>query len=240
MQTRTWRPVALAALLALAGCAPAAAPAGDEAAYRARRLALVRDIAASGVRDSAVLEAMRSVPRHEFVHPEYRAQAYEDHPLPTELGQTISQPSVVATMTELLRPRPGMKVLEIGTGSGYQAALLARIGCRVFTIEILERLASTARERLKRLGYGGVAVRTGDGYLGWPEEAPFEGIIVTAGAPQVPVELVRELARGGRMVVPVDNPGGYQDLTLVEKDARGAVRTTTLMPVEFVPLVHGH
>ena len=216
-----------------------AAPAGEEAAFRARRLELARAIAASGVRDSATLAAMRAVPRHEFVRARYRAQAYEDHPLPTDLGQTISQPSLVALMTEMLHARPGMKVLEVGTGSGYQAALLAHIGCRVFTIEILKPLADSARERLRRLGYGGVTVRAGDGYLGWPEEAPFDAVVVTAGAPHVPPELVRQLRPGGCMVIPVDNAGGYQDLLLLEKDARGTVRTQKLLPVEFVPLVRG-
>ena len=182
---------------------------------------------------------MRAVPRHEFVAPEYRSQAYEDYPLPIDYGQTISQPSLVAYMTELLRPRRGMKVLEVGTGSGYQAAVLAQIGCRVFTIEIFKALATSARERLRRLGYRDVAVRHGDGYQGWPEEAPFDAIIVTAGAEHVPRPLIEQLKPGGRMVIPVASAPGGEELTLVEKDARGAIRTQDLIPVRFVPLLRG-
>ena len=179
------------------------------------------------------------MPRHEFVAPEYRSQAYEDYPLPIDCGQTISQPSLMAYMTELLRPRRGMKVLEVGTGSGYQAAILAHIGCRVFTIEIFKALATSARDRLRRLGYRDVAVRHGDGYQGWPEEAPFDAIIVTAGADHVPPPLTEQLKPGGRMVIPVASAPGGEELTLVEKDLKGAIRTQELIPVRFVPLLRG-
>jgi len=228
-------------LLALAGSPrPGAGPAPDtESLYTARRLELVRSFGTQGLRDSATLAAMRAVRRHEFVAREYRSQAYEDHPLPIDCGQTISQPSLVARMTELLRPRRGMKVLEVGTGSGYQAAVLAQIGCRVFTIEIFEALATSARERLRRLGYRDVAVRHGDGYLGWPEEAPFDAIIVTAGAEHVPRPLVEQLRPGGRMLIPVASTSGDEELTLLEKDARGRVRTRDAGPVRFVPLLRG-
>jgi protein-L-isoaspartate(D-aspartate) O-methyltransferase len=228
-------------LVALAGEARPAlqTPPQDETIYRARRLELVRSIVRQGVRDSATLAALRAVPRHEFVAPAYRSQAYEDHPLPIDCDQTISQPSLVAYMTELLRPRRGMKVLEVGTGSGYQAAILAHIGCRVFTIEIFQALAASARARLQRLGLREVFVRHGDGYQGWPEEAPFDAIIVTAGAGHVPRPLIEQLKPGGRMVIPVASAAGDEELTLVEKDRKGALRTQVLIPVRFVPLLRG-
>lgn len=228
-------------LIALAGSPrprPGPPPPADSL-YAARRLELVRSFRILGLRDSATLAAMRAVPRHEFVAPEYRSQAYEDCPLPIDRGQTVSQPSLVAYMTELLRPRRGMKVLEVGTGSGYQAAVLAQIGCRVFTVEIFRSLATSARDRLQRLGYRDVAVRHGDGYLGWPEEAPFDAIIVTAGAEHVPRPLMDQLKPGGRMVIPVASSPGAETLTLVEKDARGAIRRQDLIPVRFVPLLRG-
>jgi len=232
--------IALGLALLAASPRPAQPPrASDEAVLRARRLELVRAIEWSGVRDPAVLAAMRAVPRHEFVAPAWRAQAYEDHPLPIECDQTISQPSLVAYMTELLRPRPGMKVLEVGTGSGYQAAVLAETGCRVFTIEIFRELAASAEARLRRLGYRDVAVRHGDGYLGWPEQAPFDAIVVTAGAEHVPWPLLEQLKPGGRMVIPVASGPGGEELTLVEKDSAGVVRTREVLPVRFVPLLRG-
>jgi protein-L-isoaspartate(D-aspartate) O-methyltransferase len=230
----------LALGLALLAADPRPAqPPPDEATLRARRFELVRGIERTGVRDSATLAAMRAVPRHEFVAPGYRDQAYEDHPLPIECGQTISQPSLVAYMTELLRPRPGMKVLEVGTGSGYQAAVLAEIDCRVFTIEIFRELATSAAARLKRLGYRNAAVRHGDGYAGWPEQAPFDAIIVTAGAERIPRPLLEQLRPGGRMVIPVGSDPGDAELTLVEKDLAGGVHTRELLPVRFVPLLRG-
>jgi len=228
-------------LLSLAGSPrPALVKAApDEAVHRARRLELVRSFGMQGLRDSATLAAMRAVPRHEFVAPAYRSQAYEDYPLPIDCGQTISQPSLVAYMTELLRPRRGMKVLEVGTGSGYQAAILAHIGCRVFTIEIFRALAASASARLQRLGYRDVTVRHGDGYQGWPEEAPFDAIIVTAGAERVPPPLVEQLKPGGRMVIPVASTPGGEELTLVEKDTKGVIHMQDLIPVRFVPLLRG-
>lgn len=231
-------PVLAALLVSAASCAPAGegAPSRADDALRARREALVAAIAASGVRDSATLAALRAVPRHEFVRPGDRALAYLDEALPIAEGQTISQPSVVAIMTEALRPRTGMKVLEVGTGSGYQAAVLAAIGCRVHSIEIVRSLADSARSRLARLGYRDIVVRHGDGWLGWPEAAPFDGILLTAAPDTMPAALVDQLARGGRLVAPVGPEGGVQRLVLVEKDAAGRVHTRTLLPVRFVPM----
>jgi len=177
---------------------------------------------------------MRKIPRHLFVPKGYERAAYEDRPLPIGEGQTISQPYIVAVMTETLRLKPGHKVLEIGAGSGYQAAVLARIVREVFTIEIVPELGNAARERLKTLGYRNVRVRVADGYDGWPEEAPFDAIVVTAAADHIPPPLIRQLRNGGRMVIPVGSPFFVQTLMLVEKD-RGKVRTTSLMPVRFVP-----
>ena len=226
-------------LLALAGAVRGAAQGGDP--FRAQRLALVeRYIAGEGIRHAATLRAMETVRRHEFVPPEYRGEAYRDAPLPIGYGQTISQPYVVAYMTELLRPAPGMKVLEVGTGSGYQAAVLAEIGCRVYTVEIFAALADSARRRLARLGYETVQVRHGDGHFGWPEAAPFDAIIVTAAAGYVPPALVEQLKPGGgRMVIPVGSVYGVQNLILVEKGERNDVRTRQLLPVRFVPLLSG-
>jgi protein-L-isoaspartate(D-aspartate) O-methyltransferase len=200
---------------------------------------MVRLIAAQGVRDSATLGAMGAVPRHEFVPAAYRGEAYGDYPLPIGLGQTISQPYIVAYMTEVLRPKPGMKVLEVGTGSGYQAAVLAHIGCEVLTVEIFEQLATSARDRLKRLGFGRVTVRHGDGHYGWREAAPFDAVIVTAAAGYVPPALVEQMKPGGRMVIPVGSVYGVQNLILVEKDPARGVRTRQLLPVRFVPMLSG-
>jgi protein-L-isoaspartate(D-aspartate) O-methyltransferase len=210
-----------------------------ETVFASRRAAMVRVIAAQGVRDPAVLTAMGTVPRHEFVRPDDRDLAYEDHPLRIDRGQTISQPYIVGYMTEALRPRPGMRVLEVGTGSGYQAAVLGQIGCEVYSVEIVPELARTARERLERLGYRSVRVRHGDGYAGWAEAAPFDAIIVTAAPGFVPPALVRQLAANGRMIVPVEEAAGRQRLTLIEKDSTGRVRTRKLLPVRFVPMVRG-
>jgi protein-L-isoaspartate(D-aspartate) O-methyltransferase len=180
---------------------------------------------------------MRTVPRHEFVPPQYIRRAYGDHPLPIDHGQTISQPYIVAYMTEMLRPEPGMKVLEVGTGSGYQAAVLAETGAHVFTIELVGGLAASARERLDRLGYGDVQSRHADGFFGWEEEAPFDAIIVTAAAGYIPPPLIEQLKPGGRMMIPVGSIYGIQNLILVEKSAEGEIRTETLLPVRFVPLL---
>ena len=192
-----------------------------------------------GISDSATLAAMRAVPRHEFVPADQRPYAYEDTPLPIGHEQTISQPVVVAFMTQLVRPRAGMRVLEVGTGSGYQAAVLAETGARVWTIEIFRALAEEAQARLARLGYRGVTVRHGDGYAGWPEEAPFDAIVVTAGADSIPPALIEQLAPGGRLVMPVGDPALDQELVLVEKDADGRVASRRLLPVRFVPLLRG-
>jgi protein-L-isoaspartate(D-aspartate) O-methyltransferase len=230
----------LAWIALLVGCSREAPPAPE--AEAPDRFAKVREqmvdwqIWGRGVRDRAVLAAMRRVPRHRFVPADLRYAAYDDQPLPIGYDQTISQPYIVASMTEELGLKPGMKVLEIGTGSGYQAAVLAEITPRVFTIEIKKPLAKQAAARLKELGYGGVQARTGDGYYGWKEEAPFDAIIVTASAPHVPPPLVDQLKPGGRMVLPVGPPFGRQDLRLVTKDEEGRIRTRSLYGVRFVPL----
>jgi len=223
-----------AALVVLAGILCAADP---QAALRER---MVREhIEARGVRHAAVLGAMRATPRHLFVPASVRDMAYEDRPLPIGYQATISQPYIVARMTELLAPAPGQRVLEIGTGSGYQAAVLAQLVKRVYSIELVPELAASARETLRRLGYPNVTVRQGDGYKGWPEEAPFDAIIVTAGAEHVPPALVAQLKPGARMVIPVGSAQGDQDLLLVEKDLKGAVHSQNLLPVRFVPLLRG-
>jgi protein-L-isoaspartate(D-aspartate) O-methyltransferase len=231
--------IALATLiLATTDCASRESVAtSQQAQYEAQRKRMVDLIASRGVRDSTTLRAMRGVRRHEFVPGELESSAYGDHPLPIGFGQTISQPYIVAYMTEVLRPRPGMKVLEVGTGSGYQAAVLAEAGCDVYTIEISKELASSARERLARLGYGRVRTRHGDGYKGWAEVAPFDAIIVTAAADRVPPPLLEQLKPGGRMVIPEGDSDEVQRLTLIEKDAKGKVSLTELLPVRFVPLL---
>jgi protein-L-isoaspartate(D-aspartate) O-methyltransferase len=182
---------------------------------------------------------MRIVPRHEFVPLDQRDLAYEDIPLPIGHDQTISQPTVVALMTELIEPRAGKRVLEVGTGSGYQAAVLAQTGCRVWTIEIFQALAEEARDRLARLGYNNVTVRHGDGYAGWPDESPFDAIVVTAAAESIPAALVDQLAPGGRLVMPVGDQFPHQDLVLVKKDEAGKLTSRQLFPVRFVPLLRG-
>src|SRR5688572_18261966 len=198
-------------------------------------IATYRD-AGTGNPNARVLDAVRRVPRHEFVPPELASRAYENRPLPIGSGQTISQPYIVALMTDLARVRKGARVLEVGTGSGYQAAILADMGASVFTIEIVPSLAKSAGERLASLGYRDVEVITGDGYAGIPSRAPFDAILVTAGASHVPPALVRQLRAGGRIVIPVGDPMGYQELTVVEKAADGTVSTRRVLPVRFVPL----
>jgi protein-L-isoaspartate(D-aspartate) O-methyltransferase len=211
----------------------------DESQWRKARERLAHQLARDGIEDERTLAAIRTVPRHEFVPPDYQVLAYEDMPLPIGQDQTISQPAVVALMTQLIVPRRGKRVLEVGTGSGYQAAVLAQAGCKVWTIEIFAALANEARERLARLGYASVKVRHGDGYLGWPEQAPFEGILVTAAADSIPAALLDQLAPGGRLVMPVGDPDSYQELVLVEKDRLGRVASRELVPVRFVPLLRG-
>lgn len=204
-----------------------------------QRDAMVRVIRAYpyGLRDKSVLKAMAAVPRHEFVLPRYSRRAYDDTPLPIGYGQTISQPYIVAEMTRLLNLTHKSRVLEIGTGSGYQAAVLTHFTPHVYSIEIVKPLAASADKRLKRLGYEIVKVRAGDGYYGWPKEGPFDAIIVTCAAGQIPPPLIRQLVRGGRMVIPVGSPFATQSLMLVEKHADGSVRSRSLMPVRFVPML---
>ncbi len=191
------------------------------------------------VRDTAVLRAMRYVPRHRFVRPGDERRAYADRPLPIGHGQTISQPYIVAAMTSLLAVRPGDVVLEIGTGSGYQAAVLAEITDSVYTIEIIEPLGVQARDRLDALGYRTVRSRIGDGYFGWPEHPPFDGIVVTAAASHIPPPLLEQLKPGGRMVIPVGAPFQVQALMLVEKQPDGSVIQWNTGAVRFVPLTGG-
>lgn len=190
-------------------------------------------IARRGVRDSLVLHAMRKVPRHLFVPPEYRIFAYSDQPLPIGEGQTISQPYIVGLMTELIRLKGGEKVLEIGTGSGYQAAVLAEIAGEVYSIEILEKLAAGAARRLDSLGSGNVHVMCGDGYMGWPDEAPFDAIVVTAAPDHIPRPLKEQLKVGGRLVIPVGDV--YQELLLITRTAEG-YESRSVIPVRFVPM----
>ncbi|MEN9574459.1 MAG: hypothetical protein RL514_2314 [Verrucomicrobiota bacterium] len=188
-----------------------------------------------GIQDARVLAAMRTVPRHEFVSEEFRLGAYDDRPLPIGHGQTISQPFIVAFMTEHLQPLSTDKVLEIGTGSGYQAAVLSGLVQEVFTIEIVEPLAKRAETDLRRLGYTNVFVKVGDGYQGWPEHAPFDAIIVTCAPDAVPKPLVEQLKEGGRMIIPVGPEGGVQELYLLEKRG-GEVKQRAVLPVRFVPM----
>jgi protein-L-isoaspartate(D-aspartate) O-methyltransferase len=198
---------------------------------------MVREqIESRGVTDARVLVAMRKVPRHEFVPEHLVDAAYEDHPLPIGYGQTISQPYIVALMTELLRLTPEAKVLEVGAGCGYQTAILAEIAAEVWSVEIIAPLAKESADRLRRLGYKNAHVTHADGYLGWPEHGPFDGIIVTAGADHVPPPLIEQLGRRGRMAVPIGEPHGEQSLVLVEKDRDGRISTRNITPVVFVPL----
>jgi protein-L-isoaspartate(D-aspartate) O-methyltransferase len=250
MRPRFLRPAALllsvVVLLSTGAAAPRPLPPAPGAAspqvppqheYRRAQDRMVREhIAARGVRDRRVLEAMRRVPRHLFVRPDLAHRAYEDNPLPTESGQTISQPYIVALMTELARPQPGHVALEIGTGSGYQAAVLADLVARVYTVELLPHLAASAAERLRKLGYDNVHVRQGDGYQGWAEHAPYDVILVTAAPEEIPAALVDQLKPGGRMVIPTGRAGS-QHLRVVEKRDDGSIRVRSVAPVAFVPLV---
>ncbi|TNF79074.1 MAG: protein-L-isoaspartate(D-aspartate) O-methyltransferase [Acidobacteria bacterium] len=190
--------------------------------------------------DDRVMEVMAKVPRHEFVPADQRPYAYRNRPLPIGYGQTISQPYIVAIMTDLLGLEEGDRVLEVGTGSGYQAAVLAAMKTDVYTMEIIPELGREVAERLERLGYKEINTRIGDGYYGWQEQAPFDGIIVTAAAAHIPPPLVRQLKPGGRMIIPVGGPFRVQQLTLVEKAATGEVTTRQLLPVAFVPLTGDH
>ncbi|WP_114781231.1 protein-L-isoaspartate(D-aspartate) O-methyltransferase [Botryobacter ruber] len=207
----------------------------QEDIYKEKREKMVeRHIKGRGISDKAVLKAMRTVKRHLFVPQALAAEAYNDHPLPIGHDQTISQPYIVAYMTEVLEPKPQMKVLEIGTGSGYQAAVLAEIVKEVYTIEIVPEHGRAAAERLKKLGYDNVHVKVGDGYKGWKEHAPYDAIIVTAGAEAVPPPLLEQLKEGGSMVIPVGPQNQTQSLQLIEKK-KGKAVTKDLLPVVFVP-----
>jgi len=206
--------------------------AGERAEDRRKMLEVIRSY---GIEDEKVLKALAQVPRHKFVPTKYRDDAYEDSPLPIGYGQTISQPFIVAEMTRLLEIDSTSKVLEIGTGSGYQAAVLYQITDHVYTIEIIEPLAEAAASRFESLDYE-IHTRHGDGYYGWPEQAPFDGIVVTAAAGEIPPPLVKQLAAGGRMVIPIGSIFGTQSLMLVEKEADGKIHTRSLMAVRFVPL----
>ncbi|MEZ5962438.1 MAG: protein-L-isoaspartate(D-aspartate) O-methyltransferase [Planctomycetota bacterium] len=226
----------LSLMAMLLGCGspsnPTSVPAGDGDALR--REAMVREqIAARGVEDARVLDAMRKVPRHLFVPDQLRAHAYRDHPLPIGHDQTISQPYIVAVMTEALHLRGDETVLEVGTGSGYQAAVLAELVRRVYSIEIVEPLAASAARTLRAAGYTNVEVRAGDGYAGWPAHAPFDAVLVTAAPDHVPEPLLDQLRIGGRMVLPIGR--GFQDLIVIEKGASGLTRRS-LLPVTFVPM----
>lgn len=198
-----------------------------------------RQIRRRGVTDEDVLQAMERVPRHEFVPEKYQAQAYADHPLPIGYGQTISQPYIVALMTELLELETTDRVLEIGTGSGYQAAILAEIVAEVYTVEIIEPLAMEAKQRLEQLGYANIHTLHADGYYGWEEHAPYDAIIVTAAPPHVPQPLVRQLKDGARLVVPVGPPGGYQTLWQITKEG-DKIQERDVTGVLFVPLTGDH
>jgi len=227
---------------------PIAALAADE--YARDRQHLVEEIEQS-VRDTSlyldkeeldprVMTAIAGVPRHEFVPAAYRSLAYTNRPLPIGHGQTISQPYIVALMTDLIKPQPGDRILEIGTGSGYQAAILAELAGQVYSIEIIEALGKQAEERLEQQGHDNVTVRIGDGYYGWEEHAPFDAIVVTAAASHIPPPLIKQLKPGGVMVVPVGSRFLTQQLVLVSKEPDGQLVTRQILPVRFVPLTGGH
>jgi protein-L-isoaspartate(D-aspartate) O-methyltransferase len=243
----TWRPAAggmavsllSLALAAAGGCGSrregkAVQSTQNDADARRRATMVETQIAARGVRDPRVLAAMRKVPRHLFVEPSERVRAYEDHPLPIAGSQTISQPYIVALMTELLALPEHARVLEIGTGSGYQSAVLGEIADDVYSIEILPELARASARKLAELGYKNVSVREGDGYRGWPEHAPYDGIIVTAAPESVPQPLIEQLAPGGRMVIPVGT--FFQELKVFTRGADGRITEQSIIPVRFVPM----
>lgn len=203
--------------------------------YSGARERMVRSqIERRGVKDEAVLEAMRNVPRHLFVPSNLQSKAYDDGPLPIGYGQTISQPYIVAYMTEIVKVGPDSKALEIGSGSGYQAAILGQIAKEVYSIEIVPELGQLAASRMRNMGYENVHIKTGDGFYGWEEHAPFDAIIVTAAAEYIPPPLIQQLKEGGRMAIPIGSPFMVQNLMLVEKKD-GKIRTRSLFPVRFVP-----
>ena len=215
-------------------------PVGPADQFVAERESMVRNqIERRGVKNLAVLRAMRHVPRHLFVPQPMQPSAYEDRPLPIGYGQTISQPYIVALMTELLEPDKGHKTLEVGTGSGYQAAVLSELVQRVYTIEIVGELAQSSADTLKKLGHKNVTVRQGDGYQGWPGEAPFDRIIITAAPPEVPQALLDQLKPGGKLVAPVGESPLNQELIVIDKSVDGRLSRRSVAPVMFVPMVHG-
>lgn len=243
---RTLRNCLLALIGTVTPAVAGAAQAQGQDAFEPQRKRMVEEIA-SLTRETRldtgraslserVMGAMAKVPRHEFVPTLERRNAYANRPLPIGMGQTISQPFIVALMTELMEVKPGDRVLEIGTGSGYQAALLAELAGTVYTIEIVEPLAREAAERLQRLGYRNVVTRSGDGYQGWPEHAPFDAIMVTAAPREVPQPLIDQLKPGGRLVVPVGGQAAGQSLLLIEKHADGRITRRNILAVRFVPL----
>lgn len=220
-------------ILLLISCAP------QEDKYVKTREQMVKEqIENRGIKNKPTLEAMRKVPRHKFVPPNNIERAYNDSPLPIGYGQTISQPYIVAYMTAVIDPKPGQKVLEIGTGSGYQAAVLAEIVDSVYTVEIITELYSSSNRRLNELGYKNVFCKNADGYYGWKEAAPFDAIVVTAAAEHIPPPLIEQLKDGGKMIIPVGSPFLNQTLILVEKYG-SEITTTSLLPVRFVPFTRG-
>jgi len=197
---------------------------------------LTRHLIGKNLLDGRVMAAMKKVPRHEFLPADLRYCAYDNGPAPIGLGQTISQPYIVALMSDLLATNPADIILEIGTGSGYQAAILSQLVQQVYSVEIIEDLAIAAHKRLNKLGYNNVEVRNGDGYFGWPEHAPYDGVIVTAAAPHIPPSLIDQLLTGARLIIPVGFPYSYQELMVVEKKANGEIETKKVLGVSFVPL----
>jgi protein-L-isoaspartate(D-aspartate) O-methyltransferase len=240
---------AVLTLLLIAPALAAEAPVSDQK-YERQRLELVEEVEADvaytsrelGKKrlDSEVMAALGRVPRHEFVPADLARYAYDNRPLPIGYGQTISQPYIVAIMTDLIEPKPGSIVLELGTGSGYQAAMLAEVVEKVYSIEIVPELAEAAAERLERLGYDNIETRLGDGYHGWREHAPFDAIVVTAAAGHVPPPLIEQLKPGGRMIIPVGRPFSVQHLMLLMKSKDGEIRSKQVLPVSFVPLTGDH
>jgi protein-L-isoaspartate(D-aspartate) O-methyltransferase len=228
----------LSLLLLLLPLLPAAS---EEAAFAEARERMVREqILDRGIIDTRILSAFRRVKRHLFVASGYRSQAYGDFPLPIAEGQTISQPYIVAIMTSIIAPDYKKKVLEIGTGSGYQAAVLAELVREVYTIEIIPALAQSSKRLLDGMGYRNIRFRTGDGHLGWPEAAPFDGIVVTCAPDRIPPPLLEQLAVGGRMVIPIGYSTSVQYLLLVEKLPNGKLKKTNLIPVQFVPMIRAN
>ena len=236
--------LAVILVLAILSSAVTAAQGNESAAKMVRDITTAvqrtRDDLGQSTLAERVLDVMRQVPRHEFVPEPLRGHAYENRPLPIGHGQTISQPYIVAIMTDLLRLQPDDVVFELGTGSGYQAAVLASLVNHVYSVEIIADLGQRAEQTLKRLGYDNIATRVGDGYHGWVEQAPFDAIIVTAAGDHIPPPLVQQLKPGGRMIMPVGSPFLTQQLVLIEKQPNGAIITRALLPVRFVPLTGRH